>query len=182
MRGVARPPVVCAARRRRHRLAHWRSTGVHQRQCTEEEEGVCVGAPGCVRAIVSIAYVIINCNPEGPGSNRSCQESGIAVTALGRLSSQSNNSMGYARFVGRADSDPGPPNNSFDHINDTPLPLCYLRIWQRCKRHIIYFITRQHRRPGPRGNANAQARNRPRRAASVTETASDNHDHNDGSH
>ena len=39
------------------------------------------------------------------------------VTALGRLSSQANNSMGYARILARAVSNPGLPEYSFDDIN-----------------------------------------------------------------
>ena len=39
------------------------------------------------------------------------------VTALGRLSSQANNTMGYARILARAVSNPGLPNYSFDDIN-----------------------------------------------------------------
>ena len=36
--------------------------------------------------------------------------------ALGRLSSQANNSMGYVRIFARAVSNPGPPDYSFDDI------------------------------------------------------------------
>ena len=53
------------------------------------------------------------------------------VTALGRLSSQANNSMGYARIFARALSNPGPPDYSFDDIYDMPFT-------QSGKRHIIY--------------------------------------------
>ena len=55
-----------------------------------------------------------NCNPGGPNDCSS------QVTALGRLSSQANNSMGYARISARAVSNPGPPDYSFDDINDMP--------------------------------------------------------------
>ena len=42
------------------------------------------------------------------------------VTALGHLNSQANNSMGYVRIFARAVSNPGPPEYSFDDINDVP--------------------------------------------------------------
>ena len=68
--------------------------------------------------------------------------------ALGRLSSQANNSMGYARILAGAVSNPGLPIYSFDDINTFPLcylsmcllPLCYLLRQQSGKRHSSYVI------------------------------------------
>ena len=42
------------------------------------------------------------------------------ITALGRLSSPANNSMGYARIFARAVSNLGPPDYSFEDINIMP--------------------------------------------------------------
>ena len=55
-----------------------------------------------------------NCNLRGP------HDCSSLVTALGRLSSQANNSMGYVRIFARAVSNPGPPDYSFDDINIMP--------------------------------------------------------------
>ena len=48
------------------------------------------------------------------GAPNDCSSQG---TALGRLSSQAHNSMGYARFFARAVSNPGPTVYNFDDIN-----------------------------------------------------------------
>ena len=45
------------------------------------------------------------------------------LTALGRLSSQANNSMDYVRIFARAVSNPGPPDYSFDDIKS--MYLCH---------------------------------------------------------
>ena len=56
------------------------------------------------------------------------------VTALGRLSSQANHSMGYTRVLARAVSNPGLPNCSFDGINTmsfTTLLSAQMVEWQK---------------------------------------------------
>ena len=59
-------------------------------------------------------YVIKTVIPGGPNDCSS------QVTALGRLSSQANNSMGCVRIFARAVSNQGPPDYSYDDINFMP--------------------------------------------------------------
>ena len=60
--------------------------------------------------------------------------------ALGRLSSQANNSMGYVRIFARAVSNPGPPDYSFDDIDTMPFTTLLSVQIASGKRHSIYVI------------------------------------------
>ena len=74
-----------------------------------------------------------------------CADCSFQVTALGRLSSQANNSMGDVRIFVRAVSNPGPPDYSFDDIDTMPFTTMLSAQIAEWLRHSISVISRNLR-------------------------------------